>query len=765
MVYSFGCHRVIVSLATIVPFLHGREYVLGNDSITSRPLIFHAFVDRLLPANRREATGVDGLRARVLVLSALAISIWGPVFALVYWFLDQPTMAWLNLISAIWVGPTLYFCLRHRSVALGGNALAFILFGLLVFICSQTGGIDATSLKWMPLVPLVAYLIGGWKSCVGWMLAALSALCFFAVAPQIGLVLPMGVEPSQWRVAHITGLFALVIIIPLLFALNSGLQRWLVERVRLEEKEKRRVESKLRRTKEAALARIQKGLRSLIERSPDGIVVFRDGKIEMTNPAFRKMLGYEDDGVLVSSELVGLVASDERSEFIRLLQQIGAGEEVAHQEFCFLRADGEVVYCEVTGTIGVHHGRTASFGLVRDITQRKEVQGRIMHLDRMNAVGTLAAGVAHEINNPLAYVHSNTEYLLSQLAKLSQLDKPRGRGSAGVSTDGLNPGDLVEALEDIREGADRIRAIVADLGSFSETNDKERGPVDLGELMRSVLKMAQNHLRHRAQLVTNFEAVPTIEANGSNLAQVFLNLVVNAAQAIPEGAVDQNEVRVLLRYDAEQCSAIVEVSDTGTGIEEGIKPRVFDPFFSTKCQGEGMGLGLFICRNIVREYDGEIDFESKPGEGTTFRVQFPAIVTQSGTSREIRSPSPHDGFVGRALIIDDEAGVCRTIERLLRGSYDTASVNSGREALELLEHDSDFDVIICDLLMPDVSGVEVYEHLRSHLPRLEARTVFVTGGTFTERTNDFVDTTHRPVVLKPFDILEFWKVVDEVAAV
>jgi PAS domain S-box-containing protein len=469
------------------------------------------------------------------------------------------------------------------------------------------------------------------------------------------------------------------------------------------------------------------------------------------------MLGYTGANALEGTMLAGLVAAEDRVDLREMLERIEHGEKTSYREFCLLHTQGSEHVAEVSGLNGAYEGEPAGFCVFRDVTERKRLQGKMMQIDRMNAVGTLAAGVAHEINNPLAYVHSNTEYLLTMTSKYRTAHTNEGALSV------LSHDDLAEALEDIREGTQRIRSIVSDLSTFSKPDQQSTRPLDVGEVLRSALKMAENQLRHRARIIRDFSEVPAVTASEANLAQVFLNLLVNAAQAIPEGVADENEVAVTTSVDGAGSKVVVEISDTGPGVPEELRGRIFDPFFSTKGQDEGMGLGLFICRNIVRDHGGDISFESIPDVGTTFRVELPAVEARAEPSREFQSPVIKDGLIGRALIIDDEVGVCRTIERVLAGSYRTTSVNSGREALELLGRDQSFAVIICDLLMPDISGVEVNEHLSKHYPRLEERMVFITGGTFTERTNDLVASTSRPIMLKPFNIKEFREVVDSVA--
>jgi CheY-like chemotaxis protein/two-component sensor histidine kinase len=373
----------------------------------------------------------------------------------------------------------------------------------------------------------------------------------------------------------------------------------------------------------------------------------------------------------------------------------------------------------------------------------------------MVAVGTLAAGVAHEINNPLAFVPANVEYLLAQTEKYS--------ADADLSAAMTSREEIIEVLEDIREGSLRIRNIVADLSTFSMSNANEQQPLDLVDVLESCIKMSENHIRHRARLVRDYEDVAAVRGVESHLAQVFLNLLINAAQSIPEGAVEDNEVRVAIRTADVGETIVVDITDTGSGISEESRPRIFDPFFSTKNQHEGMGLGLAICQNLVRDLGGHIYFESQVGRGTTFSVELLAVPQEAEDSNQFQKPALIRGQKGRALIIDDEVQVGRTIRRSLSDGYDSVVVTSGREALELLEEDSNFVVIICDLLMPDVTGVEVHAEISQRFPQLVGRMVFVTGGTFTEATRKFVESCEQPIVFKPFEIADFREVIDMAA--
>jgi two-component system NtrC family sensor kinase len=262
------------------------------------------------------------------------------------------------------------------------------------------------------------------------------------------------------------------------------------------------------------------------------------------------------------------------------------------------------------------HGEPATVVSARDLTERKQMQARLLLSDRLVAMGTLAAGVAHEINQPLAFVISNLAFLTGELKAL-----------AGE----LPPGRLAEAEEVLREagmGTDKVRQIVADLKLFSRGDEDVATPVNLQGVLESALTIARAELRARAQVVRDFEEAPPVEGNEGRFGQVFLNLLINAAQAIPAGQPERNEIRVKLR--AVQGHVIVEVRDTGVGIPPEMRSRIFDPFFTTKPAGVGTGLGLFVCQGIITRFGGELSVESQVGQGTTFRVIFPVSPGRRG---------------------------------------------------------------------------------------------------------------------------------------
>jgi CheY-like chemotaxis protein len=261
--------------------------------------------------------------------------------------------------------------------------------------------------------------------------------------------------------------------------------------------------------------------------------------------------------------------------------------------------------------------------------------------------------------------------------------------------------------------------------------------------------MANNELRHRARVVRELSDAHAI-VNEGRLGQVILNLLINAAHAIEVGAVEENTVTVRARRAG--AEVIIEIIDTGSGIDPAILPRLFDPFFTTKPVGVGTGLGLAICRSIVRAHGGNISVESVLGEGSTFRVTLPAAEQKRRPS--VRSERSLEVAGLRILLVDDEPALLRAMTRLLRAHEVTTAVN-GRQALDILRAESSFDLVMTDLMMPDVTGIELYETISAEQPHLSSRFVFLTGGAFTARAREFLTKVPNPRLEKPLDIDRF----------
>jgi len=388
-----------------------------------------------------------------------------------------------------------------------------------------------------------------------------------------------------------------------------------------------------------------------------------------------------------------------------------------------------------------------AFGMValRGRDERARMTEQLMQADRLVAMGTLAAGVAHEINNPLAYVVAGLDFTMQEMARVS--------GE-------LEPGRLEEVhqvLHEMRDGCRRIRQAVQDLKTFSRGDEESRESLALGDLLDSSINMALNEIRHRARVVKRYGPTPLVHANASRLGQVFLNLIINAAQAIPEGAADANEIRLATRTDP-AGRAVVEVRDTGAGIAPEHLRRIFDPFFTTKPVGVGTGLGLAICRNIVAGMGGEISVETELGKGSAFRVSLPPA-PRDAAAVEVEAPPAMTARRGRILAIDDEPLVGVAVRRALAAEHDVVTETSARAALDRLDAGERFDVILCDLMMPEKSGMELHAELARAAPDLAGRIVFLTGGAFTSSASAFLDATPNPLVEKPFETQQLRAVV------
>ncbi|HRE88088.1 MAG TPA: ATP-binding protein, partial [Myxococcota bacterium] len=386
-------------------------------------------------------------------------------------------------------------------------------------------------------------------------------------------------------------------------------------------------------------------------------------------------------------------------------------------------------------------------GVFRDVTRERATQNHLMTSDRMASVGLLAAGVAHEINNPLASVLTNLE-----VARKETLPRAlSGDASAGR--------ELAEILSDAREAAERVHHIVRDLKIFSRHEEVQDGVSDVHAVLESTLRMANNEIRHRATLVKELHPVDPVEGSESRLGQVFLNLIVNAAQAIPEGNASAHMLTVKTGQEGERVH--VAVSDTGVGMGPDALRRLFLPFYTTKGPGAGTGLGLAISHSIVRSLGGEIKVESEPGRGTTFTV-FLKAAHVARTVRPVSTTSANKASSerGRVLVIDDEPLIGLSIKRLLARSHEVTPLTSASEALELLRSER-FDIILCDLMMPQMTGMDFHAALEKEDPRLASQVVFLTGGAFTPAARAFLDRVPNTRLNKPFASSELKGLIDQ----
>jgi len=484
----------------------------------------------------------------------------------------------------------------------------------------------------------------------------------------------------------------------------------------------------------------ERRFRSLIQHLPQAIMLHRDRCILYANPICLRYLGLSRIEEVLGRDPVSLVIETDRARVAARLVRLSVGQSVAPIETELLLEDRRTLPVEVASFSLDQDGEPAIATVARDLSREREMQQRVLVADRMVSVGMLAAGVAHEVNNPLAYIQANLEFALEQLARVG----------------GATLGEVCAALEEAREGATRVRSIVRDVKTFSRPEEQRVDVVDVRPLLESAINMSFNEIRHRARLVKDYGPVPQVSAVPARLGQVFLNLIVNAAQAIPEGAVDQNEIRVSTSTD-EKGRAVVGIRDTGTGMPPEVLRHLFDPFFTTKPTGVGSGLGLNISRGIVSSLGGEIVVSSEPGRGSEFRVLLPAASPASQRPEPARAAQKEEP-PARILAIDDEEMVGNALRRILTG-HEFEFVRSGKAALERIESGVRYDVILLDLTMPQMSGMRVHAEIMRIDPGQAARVIFITGGVLTAAAERFLDEVPNLRLHKPFDAGELRAVV------
>ena len=514
-----------------------------------------------------------------------------------------------------------------------------------------------------------------------------------------------------------------------------------------------RQRSVLRRRTRQLHERSEASLRAVVDLMPDLISVHRSDRLLYINRACRRLLGIGGDDRFRLRDLIGRIHRDDVARVTELFREVMRRDASAVPdapavpdvvEIRMRAVDGNWRICEVSGALVEIGGTPAVVASGRDVTERKRMSAKLLVTDRMASLGTLAAGIAHEINNPLAYVTGNLEVAAETLADPAVSPLP---GSA----------ELAAVISDARDGAERVRKIVHGLRSFSRGEEEHRAPLALPGVLEAAIRLAGNELRHRAQLVREIASTPLVIADDSRLTQVFINLLVNAAHAIPEGRSDDNRITVRTRSD-DAGRAVIEIEDTGRGMAADVQARVFDPFFTTKDVGEGTGLGLSICHGIVTGLGGQISLESALGKGTVVRVVLPghrppALAAEPAAALAGGSapaePRASASRRARVMLVDDEPQVAHTIERLLRRDYDITVALCGQEAMEHIARGARFDAIVSDVMMPNMTGIELIEELRRVAPDQAQRLIFLSGGVFTAQTRERLDQTGAVQLEKP----------------
>lgn len=464
-------------------------------------------------------------------------------------------------------------------------------------------------------------------------------------------------------------------------------------------------------------------------------------RVRRYNLAFQKALGNDHGQILGTSTAALLNISPET-----LAPNPDRGNERFRLELRQTRL-GEVV--EVLGTRLVSD-KVSDGGIVfvaRDVGEVKRDMSRFEQVDRLVALGQLAAAMAHEITNPLSYVKSNLHFVRDRVFQDEPDDEARAQ--------------LPEVTDEIMEGVDRIQGVVEKLQMFAR--GWQQGPTrfSLNELMDSCLTLVWALLRPRTQVVTHFGDLPEYTADQGRLTQVMVNLLVKAAQSMNPKTANTNILEVFTKYNEGWYS--VRIQPRGAG-EATPGQREFEPYFVGEQDLYGTGLGLEISIGIVRDMGGEVIRDRTPGGEDAFTVHLPEEgrrAPPAGTPTR-RSLERRPGKM-RVLVVDDEQFVRRAMVRILSRVYEVSTARDLRQALEVLEGDARFDVILCDVIMPGGSGIDLFNEIKERWPRLESAVVFVTGAVFNSEMEGTLGRGPNRVLRKPVEPHDLVAAVETVA--
>jgi PAS domain S-box-containing protein len=413
----------------------------------------------------------------------------------------------------------------------------------------------------------------------------------------------------------------------------------------------------------------------------------------------------------------------------------------ASNEFTITRPNGMAVLCEGSSSMVEYSKRPALQISIREITERKKLEQQFRQTEKLSALGRLIAGVAHELNNPLAVITGFAQMLARQ-------NNGNGQGKE-------------ECMTILRE-SERAAKIVRNLLTLARPRDPQMVPVDLNQLVTEAVG-AQQTAVFSAQVEIHLSLEPNLPktmADPHQIEQVLTNLLINSIQATSS----QNGPRRIEVSTEKNCTNLyITVADTGPGIAPEVLGKIFDPFFTTKAPGQGTGLGLAISHSIIEEHRGRISVKTEVGRGATFRVELPILACYA------TAPAPSlflprmerlpDAQLHRLLIVDDEPGIVEVLSAVLGdGGYRIESATNGREAMERIRYQN-YDLIISDLCMPGMSGESLYKTLVQTNPAQARRIIFLTGDTVSSQSRGFLESTGNRWLSKPFNIAEIEEVV------
>ena len=512
--------------------------------------------------------------------------------------------------------------------------------------------------------------------------------------------------------------------------------------------ELRRVGRQLREERSAMaaqqreLADRERQLQTLFDGMVEGVVL-RDaaGTVLHHNSATESILGISSD------DLTGRATLDSRWQVTRpdgtpfadedqpSVTTLRTGQPQSDVVAVIRKPTGQQCWLSINSRPLNRPGETSPYAVIttfRDITEQRTIAERLSQHQRLVTTGTLAAGVGHEINNPLTYLLANLDMAIEELQLI-------GGGSPSRRI-----AEVVGLLDQAREGGERVKRIVRGLKSLVR-EDADVAPITPRTIIDCALSIANHELRSQVTVTLELADVPPVLVDESRLTQVLVNLLVNAAQAFPTSSPTTNQV--VVRTSRAGASVAIDVIDNGPGIAPDVLPRIFDPYFTTKALGVGTGLGLAISHGIVTAFGGTLECTTELGRGTTFRIKLPSASEQAPESAALTVP-----VRGRVLAVDDEPTILASMSRMLGREFEVVTADDAREALRLVENGEQFDVVFCDISMPHMSGMELYDKVSVLQPELAERFVFVSGDITRDDIRRFLARIPNERLEKPFSV-------------
>ncbi|HVJ92457.1 MAG TPA: ATP-binding protein [Labilithrix sp.] len=491
---------------------------------------------------------------------------------------------------------------------------------------------------------------------------------------------------------------------------------------------------------EARQRRSAASLVQLLDAATDGVLIHRDLRYVYANRAALDLLGRKRDEVIGHSPFELVPPRFRLFLAERIMQAYTTHAPMPEVEERLLHASGAEIPVEVVTIPVVFGGELATLVHIRNITARRELEVRLRASDRLASAGFVAAGVVHEIGHPLDHAVANLDSLERRL------EREHGRPSD----------ETCNLLAAVRNAITRARHVASDLQVFTGAEKNRPENVDVHHVMESTLAFMGPEIRSRASVVRRYGDIPKVRGNQSRLAQVFLNLFNNALQAMSRREHSANELTITT-YAKGEALVVVEIRDTGIGIPTELQSSIFEPLLTTRA--EGSGLGLALCKELITTEGGELAVESVAA-GTKVTVSLRATARETDHFGR-RTPEHASGK--RILVVDADPNH-RSLLQALLSDHTVTIAQTGHEALQRLHAGESYDVIVCDLLVENIDGVDMYRRVEQEWPHLVSRMIFLTGEAFISRTQEFVATIPNRHLQKPFEPNALLDMVDDVVA-